>query len=96
MSDFGSSFSSPSQRTQYRYLTKLCDQVIALLSPEYSASIVWDNGDNDAESADINTGNTDRRFTYEVSKKNEQDESAVARPGFQVLCPFCLLKKFRS
>ena len=84
------SFCSPSQRTQYRYLTKICDQVIALLSPKYSASIVWDNGDidSDTESVDIDTDNTDRLFTFEVSKRNEQEENAVSRPGFQVPIPF--------
>jgi hypothetical protein len=66
----------------------MCDQVIVLLSPEYSASIVWDNEDSDTESIDIDTGNTDRLFTFEVSKRNEQEESAVTRPGFQVPIPF--------
>jgi hypothetical protein len=74
--------------TQYRYLTKMCDQVIVLLSREYSSSIVWGNGDIDTESIDMYTGNTDRRFTFEVSKRNEQEEGAVARPGFQVPIPF--------
>jgi hypothetical protein len=70
--------------TFMRYLTKMCDQVIVLLSREYSSSIVWGNGDIDTESIDMYTGNTDRRFTFEVSKRNEQEEGAVARPGFQM------------
>jgi hypothetical protein len=65
----------------------MCDQVIVLLSPKYSASIVWDNEDSDTESIDMDTGNTGRLFTFEVSKRNEQEESAVARPGFKVPIP---------
>jgi len=67
-----------------RYLTKMCDQVLALVSPEH-APIVWDIEDSDNESMDVDTGDDDRLFTYEVAKRNEQEESAVSRPGFQVI-----------
>ena len=63
---------------------KICDQVVALLSAEHSASIVWGDEDDDTESMDIDAGDEDRLFTYEVAKRNEQEESAVSRPGFQV------------
>ena len=69
----------------------MCDQVVVLLSPEYSASII---GDNDGPSVDTDTGNADRRFTFEVSKRNEQEESAVARPGFKVLRLIPLVVEF--
>jgi hypothetical protein len=36
------------------------------------------------ESVDMDTGDSDRLFTFEVAKTNEQEESAIARPGFQV------------
>jgi hypothetical protein len=72
----------------------MCDQIIVLLSSEYSASMVWDNEDSDSESVDLGTGNTDRLFTFEVSKRNEQEESAVTRPGFQVLIPIFLFISF--
>jgi hypothetical protein len=62
----------------------MCDQVIALLSPDHSASIVWSDADSDTESVDIDAGDSDRLFTFEVAKTNEQEESAVSRPGFQV------------
>ena len=68
-----------------RYLTKMCDQVVALLSPEHTASIVWGDKDNDTESMDVDTGDDDRFFAYEVAKRNEQEESVVSRPGFQVI-----------
>jgi hypothetical protein len=54
-----------------RYLTKICDQLIALLSPSHTTSLVW--------------GDEDRLYTYEVAKQNEQEESASLRPGFKVV-----------
>ena len=36
-----------------RYLTKICDQVIALLSREHATAIVWNDQDSDAESVDM-------------------------------------------
>lgn len=66
----------------------MCDQIIVLLSSEYSTSMIWDNEDSDSESVDLDTGNTDRLFTFEVSKRNEQEENAVAHQSFQVLIPF--------
>jgi len=67
------------------YLTKICDQVIALLSTTHSASLVWGDEDSDNESITIEDGDDDRLFTYEVAKRNEQEESAALRPGFKVV-----------
>jgi hypothetical protein len=72
-----------------RYLTKMCDQVVVLMSPEHSTSIVW-NDDDDSKPVDADVGDTDRLFTFEVAKTNEQDENAIASPGFQVNIPFVL------
>lgn len=69
---------------EYRYLTKICDQVVALLSAQQSASINWRDEGSDTESVDMDVGETDRLFTFEVAKTNEKDEGAVSRPGFQV------------
>jgi hypothetical protein len=71
-----------------RYLTKMCDQVVALLSADHSASIVWNDEDNDSVSMDTDSDNSERLFTFEVAKTNEQEESAVSRPGFQVMPVF--------
>jgi len=60
----------------------MCDQFVALLSPEHSASIIWNDEDNDSKPVD-----TDRLFTFEVAKTNEQEENAIASPGFQVPIP---------
>ncbi|KAI9444051.1 hypothetical protein H4582DRAFT_1918933 [Lactarius indigo] len=70
--------------TFMRYLTKICDQVVALLTPEQSAKPTLN-----AESADIDVGDdSDRLFTFEVAETNEQEETAVARPGFQLNSPY--------
>ena len=66
----------------------MCDQVVVLLSAEHSASIVWGDEDSDAESVDLDTGDDDRLFLYEVAQRNEQEETAVSRPGFQVILSF--------
>jgi len=66
----------------------MCDQVVALLSPGYSASIVWNDGDDGSKPVDADVGDTDRLFTFEVAKTNEQEENTIASPGFQVPIPF--------
>ncbi|KAH9166548.1 hypothetical protein EDB89DRAFT_2232826 [Lactarius sanguifluus] len=70
--------------TFMRYLTKICDQVIALLSPDYSASIVWGDEDSDTEPVDIDISGSGRVFKFGVAKTYEQEENAVLRPGFQI------------
>jgi hypothetical protein len=68
-----------------RYLTKICDQVIVLLSTKHSDALVWGDEGSDNESIPIEDGEEDRLFTYEVAKRNEQEESAALRPGFKVV-----------
>ncbi|KAI9437151.1 hypothetical protein H4582DRAFT_2058133 [Lactarius indigo] len=70
--------------TFMRYLTKMCDQVVALISTGHSASIIWNDEDRDSVSIDMDVGDSERLFTFEVAKTNEQEESAVSRPGFQI------------
>ncbi len=62
----------------------MCDQVVALISADHSASIVWNDEDTGSVSIDMDAGDSERLFTFEVAKTNEQEESAVSRPGFQV------------
>ncbi|KAH9164611.1 hypothetical protein EDB89DRAFT_2247116 [Lactarius sanguifluus] len=47
----------------------MCDQVVALLSAEQSASIVWHDEDSDAESVDVDAGESDRLFIFGVEKR---------------------------
>ncbi|KAH9054521.1 hypothetical protein EDB87DRAFT_1834757 [Lactarius vividus] len=70
--------------TFMRYLTKMCDQVVALISAGHFASIVWNDEDRDSVSIDMDTGDSERLFTFEVAKTDGQEENAVSRPGFQI------------
>ncbi|KAG1778913.1 hypothetical protein EV702DRAFT_1093073 [Suillus placidus] len=71
--------------TFMRYLMKMCDQVIALISPEHAQSIVWN--DQEAEDTIMDLGEdhdeSSRLFTFEVAKTNEQEEAVKPRPGFK-------------
>ncbi len=71
----------------------MCDQVVALISADHSASIVWNDEDRDSISIDMDSGNSGRLFTFEVAETIEQEESAVSRPGFQVTLTQTLIFK---
>jgi hypothetical protein len=72
-----------------RYLTKLCDQLVCLLSSGHSQAIVWgDEVDDLEDAASIDSDrdiNSDRLCNYPVAKTTEQGENVVARQGFTVL-----------
>ena len=53
------------------------------MSPEQEKSIVWSD-EPDAEVMDIDDEQSDRLFSFEVSKTNEQEEGVTVRPGFSV------------
>ncbi|KAF9228234.1 hypothetical protein BS17DRAFT_850512 [Gyrodon lividus] len=74
-----------------RYLTKICDQVIALVSEEHAKSIVWSDPVNDDNNTEDNEDDTDRLFTFEVAKTNEQEEGVSVRPGFKVRHPSIII-----
>jgi hypothetical protein len=67
-----------------RYLTKLCDQLVCLLSG--SQAIVWEHEVNDPDSAslDLENDDSDRLFDFMVAKTNDQEEDVIARQGFTV------------
>jgi hypothetical protein len=69
-----------------RYLTKLCDQLVCLLSSMHSQAIVW--GDEVDDSADISLNSEDvdldQFFDFMVEKQSEQEEKVVVRQGFTV------------
>ncbi|KAG8989467.1 hypothetical protein FRB94_014374 [Tulasnella sp. JGI-2019a] len=75
-----------------RYLTRLSDQICALISLEHSASLVWKDFDSDeahkddasdGEGCDSEDDNEDRSFRFEVAKTVEQGESATVHDGFE-------------
>ncbi|THG94479.1 hypothetical protein EW026_g7001 [Hermanssonia centrifuga] len=60
--------------TFMRYLTKIADQVVALISEKHANSIVWAEESQDA-SMDVDTDDeSDRLFTFQVAKTHEQEE----------------------
>ncbi|KAH9965565.1 hypothetical protein BGW80DRAFT_1345251 [Lactifluus volemus] len=86
-STWDDSAASSVSRNRVTYLTKICDQVVALLSSKHSASIVWneeDDGGYDTESEDLDVGDSNRLVTFVVEKTNDQEEGAESRPGFQM------------
>ncbi|KAI0297435.1 hypothetical protein BC826DRAFT_166673 [Russula brevipes] len=73
--------------TFMRYLTKLCDQIVCLLSSEHSQQIVWDDDDGDDESTDSDNDDSGRLYDFVVAKTNDQEENVIARPGFTMKSP---------
>ena len=80
-----------------RYLSKLCDQVVCLLSTEHSKAIVWNEADDqidkeeddwdddsDSSSTDSKKGDSSRVYHFKVAKTKDQEENVVVREGFQV------------
>jgi len=70
-----------------RYLTKLCDQLVCLISDEHSANLVWkddqlNQSDDDEEPESFEA--YDRLFTFSVEQTTEEQETAVAKKGFTV------------
>lgn len=66
-----------------RYLTKITDQVVCLISDEHARAIVWNDAE-DLPPVDTWEEDSDRLYTFEVLKTNEQEENVTARPGFTV------------
>jgi hypothetical protein len=68
----------------HRYLTKICHQIMALISPDHASRIVWNNAQDEEMDASEDEDDDDRLFAFEVSKTKEQDEDVQSRPGFSV------------
>jgi hypothetical protein len=66
-----------------RYLTKISDQIIALIDHEHASKMQWKDDHTDEEE-DSSDDDEDRLYNFEVSKSVEQEESVNARPGFEV------------
>ncbi|KAI9455154.1 hypothetical protein BJY52DRAFT_1122135, partial [Lactarius psammicola] len=67
-----------------RYLTKLCDQLVCLLSAKHSQVIVRGDevDDSDDTSLDSEYDDSNRLFDFMVAKTNEQEGGVIARQGF--------------
>ncbi|KAF8545717.1 hypothetical protein OG21DRAFT_1491997 [Imleria badia] len=71
--------------TFMRYLTKMCDQVVSLISSEHAQTILWSEDDGEDEDIlEVDHDESDRMFTFEVAQTNEQEETVAVRKGFEV------------
>jgi hypothetical protein len=64
-----------------RYLTKLCDQIICLMSTGHSEAIVW--GD-ELRRRDSENDESDRLFDFTLAETNKQEDNVIVRQGFTV------------
>ncbi|KAF7308999.1 VWFA domain-containing protein [Mycena kentingensis (nom. inval.)] len=67
--------------TFLRYLTKISDQLVCLISPEHAQSIVWIDEPENMQ-LELEDEGADRMYTFEVEKTHEQEEDVSVRPGF--------------
>jgi hypothetical protein len=67
----------------------MADRVVGFISPEHAAQIDWkeEMDVEDAPDADEEE-ESDRLFTFEVAKTNEQEENVTCRRGFPVSLHF--------
>jgi hypothetical protein len=69
-----------------RYLTKITDQILALVSTEHAQALDLDKfATYDKASEEPEEDHSlDRMFSFSVAKTNEQSEAVKACPGFEV------------
>ncbi|KAF8548833.1 hypothetical protein OG21DRAFT_1489038 [Imleria badia] len=85
--DFATSSVRRNRITFMRYLTKICDQVVSLISSEHAKTIIWSEEDSKDEDAHEVDDDADRMFDFEVAETNEQEETVAVRKGFKVDLP---------
>lgn len=62
------------------------------MSHKYAQDIVWAEDVGSSETAmDIDDDESDRLFTFEVAKTNEQEENVTCQPGFNVMRYFIIV-----
>ncbi|EKM59291.1 uncharacterized protein PHACADRAFT_113812 [Phanerochaete carnosa HHB-10118-sp] len=69
--------------TFMRYLTKIADQIVALVPDDYSDSMVLAEEAPAEEALDLDDDD-DRLFTFQVKKTREEEENVIATEGFQI------------
>ncbi|KAF8548147.1 hypothetical protein OG21DRAFT_1607071, partial [Imleria badia] len=71
-----------------RYLTKICDQVVALISSDHAQTILWSEEDGeDEDMVEVDYDESDRMYAFEVAETNEQEETVSVRKGFKATSP---------
>lgn len=77
----------------FSYLTKLADQIIALVSPSQAQGFTWDAHTRDkGQPANQFENNQARVFSFEVNKALDEKEDVVANSGFSVLISWSLFR----
>ncbi|KAH9031719.1 hypothetical protein EDB84DRAFT_1578728 [Lactarius hengduanensis] len=64
-----------------RYLTKLCDQLVCLLSTKHSQAIVWGEEVDHLDNVSLDSEDVDCLFDFTVAMTNEE-ANVIARQGF--------------
>lgn len=67
-----------------RYLSKIADQTMCLVSQTHAKAIVWSDSSSEELMVEMDDDENDRLFTFEVAKTNEQEESVNFRSGIRV------------
>ncbi|KAF8306094.1 hypothetical protein DL93DRAFT_2232719 [Clavulina sp. PMI_390] len=70
-----------------RYLTKLADQIISLMSKEHSDAIIWDEEKEENPTKKKAAVTHDRLYTFAIEKTKEQEESVTKHDGFRIPVP---------
>ena len=70
-----------------RYLTKITDQLVVLVSKEQGSKLVWMDKQDVDESDPFADDDSDRLVSFEVKKASEQEENVQLKDGFAV-CKF--------
>ncbi|KAF8548831.1 hypothetical protein OG21DRAFT_1489037, partial [Imleria badia] len=74
--------------TFMRYLTKMCDQVVSLISSEHAQTMLWSEEDGDDEDmGEVDYDESNRMYAFEVAETNEQEETVSVRKGFKATSP---------
>lgn len=71
-----------------RYMSKLVDQTIAVISPEQSKSFNWKAQDSSLDAGDDELDDDHgRMFAFQVAQTRDETESVTSRDGFKVFHP---------
>ncbi|CAE6523134.1 unnamed protein product [Rhizoctonia solani] len=79
------------RETFMRYLTKLSEQTVALISSSQAKGFVWDTSTQGQVIPEHQRGADaeDRLEEYQVFELDEQEEAAIASPGFKISAESC-------
>ncbi|KAF8548149.1 hypothetical protein OG21DRAFT_1501183 [Imleria badia] len=74
--------------TFMRYLTKICDQIVSLISSDHAQTILWgEEGIEDEDPLEVDRDGSDRMYAFEVAQTAEQEETVAVRKGFKAVSP---------